>query len=277
MGMEPSPPTHEQVAKLLAPLNLHDHEDIVGRVCGLLDGPAHPATVLLCAYMLESDPVKGQVGELAWQVGPHMKRLPWLQVEIEHAGQRVVFPTRFPLAAESLERDFFQQVWLGTNPAIHLKALNQEQRADVWRYIGEDAQESARCQEDAARIQAIDTVGLLHHAVMVGDRQGMEDALLLGAPIQGTDDRGNGVLHVAARMGRHEHIQPLVGAGALVNEPNHAGQTPLHLAAGRHCPMTCTTLLALGANASLVDAQGRTALDATHAPIKKEREHVQDL
>lgn len=282
MGMDTSRPTPEQIAKLLAPLKLHDHEDIVERVGAMLDGPAHPATVLACAYMLERAPVRGEDGELVWWVGPHMKALPWLQVEIEREGQRVGFATRFPLTHESLERDFFQQVWAGTHPAKHLLGLRAQDRELVWRYIGEDAQESSRCQEDAQRIQAIDTLGLLHHAVMVGNRQGMEDALLLGAPINGADKLGNRVVHVAARMQRHDLIQPLIEAGAWVDEPNAAGQTPLHMAAQRHCPRTCAALLAMGADATRVDTHGRTPMDATfaHEASKAKtqvREHVQDL
>lgn len=281
--MDTSSPTPEQVSKLLAPLKLHDHDDIVERVCGMLDRPAHPATALACAYMLERSPVRGEDGDLVWWVGPHLKELPWVKVEVEREGQRVSFSTRFPLAPESLERDFFQQVWAGTNAAQHLLGLRESDRALVWRYIGEDAQESAKCQEDALRIQAVDTLGLLHHAVMVGDRQGMEDALLLGAPIDGADKHGNHVLHVAARMKQHHLIEPLVGAGVWVDEPNAAGQTPLHLAAQRHCPRTCAALLAMGADATRVDGHGRTPLDATFPPpaaqAKKtrEREHVQDL
>lgn len=280
--MDTSRPTPQQIAQLLAPLNLHDHEDIVERVGAMLDTAAHPATVLACAYMLERAPVRGEDGDLVWWVGPHLKELPWLQVQIEREGQRVVFATRFPLAAESLERDFFQQVWTGTNAAKHLLGLREQDRDLVWRYIGEDAQESAKCQEDAQRIMAVDTLALLHHATMVGDHQGSQDALLLGAPINGADERGNRVLHVAARMKRHDFIQPLVEAGAWVDEPNQAGQTPLHLAAQHHCPRTCAALLAMGADAGRVDTLGRTPMDATfaHEASKaktKEREHVQDL
>lgn len=278
--MDTSPPTPEQVAKLLAPLNLHDHEDIVERVCGLLDRPAHPATVLACAYMLESAPVRGEDGSLVWWVGPHLKQLPWLEVEIEREEQRVVFATRFPLTPETLERDFFQQVWTGTHTARHLASVSAAERADVWHYIAQDAQESAKCQEDALRILQTNTPELLRHAVLVGDRQGMEDALLLGAPINHRDERGEGVLHLAARAKRHDLVQPLVEAGAWVDEPNRAGQSPLHLAAQRHCSRTCAALLAMGADVGRVDGAGRTPLDATFTkPAKqtKEHEHVQGL
>ena len=56
-------------------------------------------------------------------------------------------------------------------------------------------------------------------------------------------------------------LRRLVEAGSLVNHADRDGMTALHHAAIARSPALVTTLLELGADKSVKDAQGRTAAD----------------
>lgn len=275
MSMDTQAPTPEELQGILAPYRLHDAPDLVERLGQMIDRPAHPATVLACTYMLQMAPVHGEDGTLSWWVGPHEDGPPWMQVDVVRGNQQGKFVTRFPLTPEVLERDIYRTADPQTREAL-FQGYSKEDRSLVWRYLREDAQESARCQEGGRAIQAGPLVEHLHDAIARDDRQGMEDALWLGATVHGADKEGNRALHVAAREKQHELVKHLVDAGADLNAINLAGQTALHMAAAKQCPKTCVVLLALGADAARRDHRGRSPLDLAKAR-HREHAHVQGL
>lgn len=97
------------------------------------------------------------------------------------------------------------------------------------------------------------------------------------------NDRGQSALHLAAGYGRLNVTQLLVQNGAAVNLSDTVGYTPLHLAAegqwgvtgwegtgGKHSQHADVVrfLLASGADSTLVDKFGRTALDVAANDIQ---------
>lgn len=275
MGMDTHAPTPEELHAILAPYRLHDAPDLVERLGHMIDRPAHPATVLSCAYMLQMAPVHGEDGTLAWWVGPHEKGLPWMEVRVVRGTEQDKFTTRFPLTPETLERDIYRPADDKTREAL-FQDYSKEDRELLWRYMREDAQESARSQDGGRALMAGPLVEHLHDAVAKGDRQGMDDALWLGATVHAADREGNRALHVAAREKQHELVKHLVDAGADLHAVNLSGQTALHMAAAKQCPKTCVVLLALGADAARRDHRGRSPLDQTKAK-HREHAHVQGL
>jgi ankyrin repeat protein len=149
------------------------------------------------------------------------------------------------------------------------------------------------------QIECAVMLSTLHRAVASGDLEVVEAHVRNGADVCAFDeDTGETPLHVAARLGFAEISRVLVKAGADPHAasraegahgttPLHAGaggghvrslvamfermgsadanvrdarqSTPLHAAALHNCAEACRTLLGYGADANLVDADGRTA------------------
>lgn len=68
---------------------------------------------------------------------------------------------------------------------------------------------------------------------------------------------GHTPLHLAAMTGNCAAVRALVRAGADVDAVNSLGETSLHLAASANFAHIVTELLAMNANASVRNAQGR--------------------
>lgn len=93
------------------------------------------------------------------------------------------------------------------------------------------------------------------------DRQSMT-ALLLehGADVHRRDESGRTPLHYAARVGA-QAVEMLLLAGASVNAQADNGRTPLHVAVERGSVSAAEALLRAGADASIRDSQGRSAVE----------------
>ncbi|MBK7002946.1 MAG: ankyrin repeat domain-containing protein [Rhodoferax sp.] len=70
----------------------------------------------------------------------------------------------------------------------------------------------------------------------------------------------SGALLDSARVGQVDKIEHLINQGALINSVDEAGRTPLMLATLHGHTAVVARLLALGANPTLTDKQGATAL-----------------
>lgn len=68
-------------------------------------------------------------------------------------------------------------------------------------------------------------------------------------------------LHIMANLGSLDGVNMLVSAGAAINRQSTAGWTPLHFAAASDHVEVVRRLLALGADATVEDLQGKRAVD----------------
>ncbi|KAB5554353.1 ankyrin repeat-containing domain protein [Coniochaeta sp. 2T2.1] len=112
-----------------------------------------------------------------------------------------------------------------------------------------------------------------------------------GHDVNHVDNNGSAALHVAARSASDAAVAFLLGLGADLNLPDREGSTPLHLAARRAEWVTLGTyqpeeysawsrgagrvkelLLGGGADATVRDAQGRTAADIEEATNQELRQ-----
>lgn len=105
----------------------------------------------------------------------------------------------------------------------------------------------------------------LFTAVRKNDRQGIQNALTLGANIEARDKKGNTPLMIAAHCSNHGPIITLINSGANVNAHNYANQNALHLAGegeelshAKHSTEIVETLCEAGADINAVDIHGRT-------------------
>jgi len=117
----------------------------------------------------------------------------------------------------------------------------------------------------------------LHYAAMMNQVKIAEALLQAGADVNLTDGLGETALHTAARRYRSEAAVTLIEHGAAVDAVNKKGETPLMLLAmeSNDSPevdaalvKVAEVLLSHGANASMRDAAGETAVHAAEA-----REH----
>uniref|UniRef100_A0A0G4HPV3 Uncharacterized protein n=1 Tax=Chromera velia CCMP2878 TaxID=1169474 RepID=A0A0G4HPV3_9ALVE len=108
----------------------------------------------------------------------------------------------------------------------------------------------------------------------ITDRRDIAELLLSrGADVKATDKVGRSVLHFAAFCGSTGVAELVLGAGADVNATTDLGETALHFVAGHQENMdeigidpqkqlrVAQMLVRHGANASLMNNQGMTALD----------------
>ena len=98
-------------------------------------------------------------------------------------------------------------------------------------------------------------------ATYTGRLEEIRDLLDQGAPVAYADGRGDEALHHAAMAGRNDVVDLLVSHRADVNTRNDFDRTPLILAAWKGHASTCSHLLSLGADPTLQNKAGQTALD----------------
>jgi ankyrin repeat protein len=110
-----------------------------------------------------------------------------------------------------------------------------------------------------------DRRGHLHLNALHGNAPMVADLLRMGASALAKDRDGNTPLHLGARGGHIEVVKVLLDfsrdLAAVVNAVNKQNETPIHEVAGRGHKDVVETLLFYGADPSLKDSRGRTALD----------------
>lgn len=103
----------------------------------------------------------------------------------------------------------------------------------------------------------------LADAALNGDIESVRALLARGALFSTVSPAGTQPIHDAALGDNAEVIQQLVKQGADVNaRTREEAQTPLHIAAALGKMKSVEALIALGADRTIKDAQGRTPLDA---------------
>jgi ankyrin repeat protein len=85
-------------------------------------------------------------------------------------------------------------------------------------------------------------------------------ALLAGGASVNTDSRGWTALHAASYSGSEDIVRVLLAAGASVDARSSALTTPLHHASMQNHLALAAALLAAGADRTLLDINGNTAL-----------------
>jgi uncharacterized protein len=80
---------------------------------------------------------------------------------------------------------------------------------------------------------------------------------------------GDTVLHAAVVRRSLKHVKLFVGAGAQVNPTGDLGNTPLHYAASFDVPEIATFLIEHGANPTIKNEFGQTALDIAELMERK--------
>lgn len=104
----------------------------------------------------------------------------------------------------------------------------------------------------------------LHYAAMRGDSDLLNALLEAGSQVDAKGEFNATPLHMAAAHGQPRAVERLLVAGADVNAKTEKGQTPLHFAVTFGYTNTAevvSDLLGHGADPSIVDANGLTALD----------------
>ncbi|MFO0599997.1 MAG: ankyrin repeat domain-containing protein [Myxococcaceae bacterium] len=124
--------------------------------------------------------------------------------------------------------------------------------------------------EAGAAVDARDADGrtALHSAVMVNELAIVELLLRAGADPSAADAVGDVPLHFAAQHPARLPVLRLLLARApqVVNAVGGAGLTPLHVAVDRKFTAGVEALVARGAEATIADAAGKTALDRARTP-----------
>jgi len=148
--------------------------------------------------------------------------------------------------------------------ALHSAAIHMHERAAV-----------ALIKSGAPiNVMAKDGNTPLHSAAARGSEPIVKLLLLHGAEVQSCNKEGRTPLHRAAQFGHTETVRALIHAGASVNALDSDNRSPLHLAAlaGEgyikategiplaHFKHTIEVLAQEGANLTLVDREGRTAM-----------------
>lgn len=113
-------------------------------------------------------------------------------------------------------------------------------------------------------------------AIRDGQTQVVLDALSSGYKPELKEGFPN-ALHEAAGFGRGELLKPLVDAGIPIDSKTGEGWTALHMSciAGNSNVETTLALLKLGADKSIKDPNGKTALD--YARLYKYHERINAL
>ena len=102
----------------------------------------------------------------------------------------------------------------------------------------------------------------LFYGVQSGMIDTVASSLTQGADPNGRDRKGRSPLHLATTCKKEMPaiVEILVTAGADINARDKRGATPLIVAAGNHCPDTLILLLGKGADPSLANRDGSTAV-----------------
>lgn len=102
----------------------------------------------------------------------------------------------------------------------------------------------------------------LADAALKGDLEGVRILLLNGARLDTISPAGTQAIHDAALGGNPEVVRELAKHGANIDARSRDdGKTPLHFAAAMGRMKAVEALIALGADLTIKDSQGRTALD----------------
>lgn len=115
-------------------------------------------------------------------------------------------------------------------------------------------------------IHAEDTSGssLIHRAAQGPYPEVLKKLLDLGADVNHRNPSGATPLHFVAASGdKGQCTLMLINAGAEVDCPDNNKYTALHWAASRGCYLTAAVLLAMGADFTVLDNEGRSPLDRT--------------
>ena len=101
----------------------------------------------------------------------------------------------------------------------------------------------------------------IHQAATRGDAARVAQTIRENpSALSAADAKGNTALHLAAFHNRVDAARVLLGAGAQVNATNALAVTPLMLAAQAGSSQVVKLLLKGGADTTIRDARGRTAL-----------------
>jgi len=147
---------------------------------------------------------------------------------------------------------------LGKTPMDAAKRLKQHAVMAVLRAAGTDAGLS-RLIADMKRTEDIEA---LLESAKCGDRTRLRAMLSEGASVQICDQHGDTVLHAAAGANQGDVLLELVlEHGADVDTFNAHCNTPLHLAVRKGHLDATRRLLAVGANSSLKNGDGVTAIE----------------
>lgn len=102
----------------------------------------------------------------------------------------------------------------------------------------------------------------LYKAVQMDDIATVKNMLTEGVDVNAQTTDGTYAIHMAAIRGTPEIIELLLVKGADVNAQNTHGDSPLHCVVKfQGIPATAKILVDAGADTTLVDQQGKVALD----------------
>lgn len=278
------------ITRILAPIGIHDLDSVAERLFldhGLNAPNVHPAVLYRDAIETCKDPVGGDddMG-LGWHI-TSPRGLPHLLVDFDYEGfliqMHVQLPDDLTVDTKLLQRAFEADTHDGQDFEVVFdyvqEQMFEEDRPAFWGFLQDDCLDAVRYQQDIERIYRLCNANhLLRTAAKSGQVEAVKAALELGADPNKPDLLGFTAMHFAVGD-RHGHlIQPLIEGGADINSAGGAmGSTPLHMAARAGDAQTCLTLMAFGANASLLDDMGRTPMELARKGLDREQELAPDL
>lgn len=267
--MNANPAAIAHIEQVLAPYRVTDLPDLCERIAmGHGDSAAqlHPLQVLAAAVDANLAPLRGEdgAGDLSWHIEPHRDGLPLLSIVVVYDQTEHPFVACMPFSAGRMERAFEQATDRLDDEAVHefvTCQLDAEDRANLFKFLVEDAQHAAICFEDALRINRADHHALLVDAIERGSIDAVLDGLGLGVDLTATDEQGNTALHIASRLDHGVICAELLKAGTRTEVRNAKGQTPLHLASQANASNACLALLAYNAQSQVRDDWGLRPID----------------
>jgi ankyrin repeat protein len=148
-------------------------------------------------------------------------------------------------------------------PPPNARSDQQHPYAPVWgssahhTFFDDPVFQSSQTNDDINR-QDHDGRTRLHHSVINGSAQEVEDLLSLGAATDIQDSQRDQPLHYAASRALEGILRLLLKRGANINAKGRAGMTPLHMSL--RFPKIFKALLQIGPTISAQDDQGDTPL-----------------
>jgi ankyrin repeat protein len=171
------------------------------------------------------------------------------------------------LAPEPLSTPGNAEPWPLTAPSSyppqHARSDQLHPYAPVWEssthhtFFDNSVFQSSQTDDDINR-QDHDGRTRLHHSVIKGSAQEVEDLLSLGAATDIQDSQRDQPLHYAASRALEGILRLLLKRGANINAKGRAGLTPLHMSL--RFPKIFKALLQMGPTISAQDDQGDTPL-----------------